>query len=220
MANNVIDWVLSFTNIPCIEKFVGVVVADDANKVGTSQYLGSVRRIGRLCGISERRARSALRWWEKVGLMIIVPQFRENGSFTVNTYQLRITIDATTWQLPQEMAKSGRSRGAIMSTFDEKAFWDHVASKMDTGSFRTWMLPTEVITVEKNRLVIKVPTAYFADYLQEQRSILLEAARLVNPRLSKLHFILAGTIKPPAHHDDVPKRTRGPLDPKTNQEIS
>lgn len=191
MANNVIDWVKAFEHkIPTIEKLVLYMIADDANRMGTSQYLGSMKRIARLCSISERRARIALRWLEHAGVILTNSQFRSNGSFTVNTYQCRITIEPENWVRPAELTKRA---SAIMSTvFDEARFFEILAGIVQSQAFEIWMKPCQVVNYEKKkmRLVIKAPNNAFITFLRDQASVLLEAAQQVNPEVKKLHFIL------------------------------
>lgn len=190
LANNVIDWVKEFDHkIPTIEKLVLYMIADDSNRMGTSHYLGSMKRIAKLCAISERRARTACRWLEEAGLILTTSQFRENGSFTANSYQCRITIEPENWTAPDGM---GKSTSAIMSTVDEGRFYEILAGLVQPQTFEIWIKPTQVVTYEKKkaRLVIKAPNNAFITFLREHTGLLLEAAQQVDPEIQKLHFIL------------------------------
>src|SRR5262245_24111228 len=55
---------------------------------------------------------------------------------------------------------------------------DIVQKKINQQSFNTWFKPTELIKHDDKALYVRVPNAYFQDWLNEHIDVVLEAARL------------------------------------------
>ena len=53
-----------------------------------------------------------------------------------------------------------------------------VEQKVNQQSYNTWFKPTQLIKHDDNALYVRVPNAFFQDWLNEHIDVVIEAARL------------------------------------------
>jgi hypothetical protein len=190
VANNVLDWAIPL-DIPPVYKCVLLILADDADKVGKSRYLGTLRRFAGLCRLSRRHLQRILRTLETWGLIRIYAQQRESGTDTVHLFQCELGVDPETWECP----KSKSRRTSIMSTspFDKAKFFNNLlAYLLKSGNqslYETWLSPLQILKVEKDRIVFRLPGEAFVAPFHEHKWLLLEVAQGLNPSLKRIHVV-------------------------------
>lgn len=190
MANNVLDWAIPL-DIPPVYKCVLLILADDADKVGKSRYLGTLRRFAGLCRLSRRHLQRILRSLESWGLIRIYPQQRESGTDTVHLFQCDLGIDSATWQCP----KTKLRRSSIMSTspFDKSKFFTALLVRLHADGndhiYDTWLSPLQILKVEKDRIVFRLPGEAFVEPFHKYKWLLLEVAQTITPSLKRIHVV-------------------------------
>lgn len=84
---------------------------------------------------------------------------------------------------------------------------DVVEKKINQQSYNTWFKPTELIKHDDKALFVRVPNAFFQDWLNDHIDVVVDAARLAGIGDINVVYI---TEKPPA--DPVPAPSQGRLD--------
>jgi DNA-binding IscR family transcriptional regulator len=193
VANNVLTWAYKIQRLKPLEKFLLVTLADQSNKDGGC-YPGVQSLAEDMC-LSDRHIRRLMRKLETYGLVVSSQRYRVNRSFSSKLYQLATAIEPTDW-FPE-----GSSKTAIMSTSAVSAFRELLQKRIEemaaaagnsgTQTFQIWLLPMQLITIDRNRLVIKVPNPLFIDKIQKDfSSIILQVAQTtIDANIRKIHLI-------------------------------
>src|SRR5215471_6123302 len=89
--------------------------------------------------------------------------------------------------------------------------WQTVLSileqKVNQQNFNTWFKPTQLIKHDDRALYVRVPNAFFQDWLNEHIDVVIEAARLAGMGDISVVYI---TERPPL--ENVPPPSQGALD--------
>lgn len=201
MAHNVTDWAYLF-DIHFVEKYVLVTIADDADKFGTSRYLGGLKRISTQTNLSVRQIRRSLRKLEAWKLIKIYPQSRPNGSDKHHVFNCQITIDPRGWTPPVATPEATKRRSDIRPVSDEgyyvnkadfnEAMKAALGKKIDPSHFQNWIAPdsTKFSTVHKQEITVHTKSLIFADFLHDYQDLILETAKELQPSIKKIHFDL------------------------------
>src|SRR5205823_13380741 len=84
---------------------------------------------------------------------------------------------------------------------------DIVEKKINQQSYNTWFKPTQLIKHDDKALYVRVPNAYFQDWLNDHIDVVLEAARMAGVGDVNGVYI---TEKLPI--EPLPSSTQGKLD--------
>src|SRR5437868_10812881 len=86
-------------------------------------------------------------------------------------------------------------------------FLDIVEKKINQQSYNTWFKPTQLIKHDDKALYVRVPNAFFQDWLNDHIDVVLEAARLAGMGEINVIYIIE---KGPA--ENLPSVSQGKLD--------
>src|SRR5437764_9959445 len=84
---------------------------------------------------------------------------------------------------------------------------DIVEKKINQQSYNTWFKPTELLKHDDKALYVRVPNAFFQDWLNDHIDVVLEAARLAG--IGDINVVY---ITEKAHTDSAPSPSQGRLD--------
>src|SRR3989475_13210503 len=80
---------------------------------------------------------------------------------------------------------------------------DVVEKKINQQSYNTWFKPTQLIKYDEKALYVRVPNAFFEDWLNDHIDVVLEAAKLAGFGDISVVYI---TEKAPAEVADAPSQ--------------
>lgn len=186
MANNVINWAYRIRHISPVMKFVLITLADETNKLGGGCFLFQ-GTVAESCNLSLRHTRRILADLERSGLITSAQRFSKDGSYSSKDYQLNIGVDPDVW-MPPAMAPVSQIEAAAARL----SWLDLINRRLgDSQTFTTWFLPLHIVSIEKKRLIVRVPNASFKDHLQSKfLPLLLDTAHeSISSGLTKIHLI-------------------------------
>ena len=74
---------------------------------------------------------------------------------------------------------------------------DIVEKKINQQSYNTWFKPTQLLKHDGKALYVRVPNAYFQDWLNEHIDVVLEAAQQAGVgEINVIYLIEEGSAKP------------------------